>query len=99
MATLTQQQTLHVAKLAKLDLTSEEIDKFSGQLSKVLDYISELDEVDIKNIEPTAQTTKLTNVLRTDEIKVENCLTQEEAISGTENTQNGFITVPQILQK
>lgn len=96
---LTRKDTEFVDQLAKLNLTSSEIDNFTPQLSAVVDLINELNEVDTENIEPTAQTTKLTNVLRNDEIKVENCLTQEEAMSGTENTQNGFITVPQILQK
>ncbi|CAN5319413.1 Asp-tRNA(Asn)/Glu-tRNA(Gln) amidotransferase subunit GatC [soil metagenome] len=99
MAKLTLDDTKHVAKLAKLDLTEDEINKFTPQLSKVLDYISELDEVDTKNTEPTAQTTGLTNVLREDEINPLYTLTQEEALSGTENTKNGFFVVPQILNK
>ena len=97
--TLTKQQTLHIAKLAKLDLTENEVDKFSKQLSSVLDYISQLEEVNTKNVEPTAQTTGLTNILREDEIKPENCLTQDEALSGTENVKNGFFEVPAILNK
>lgn len=99
MAKLTSNQILHTAKLAKLDLTQKEIKKFTHQLSAVIDLIDELSEVDTKNVEPTGQTTGLTNITRADQIKVEKCLTQDEAISGTDNTKNGYFEVPQILKK
>ncbi len=107
MAKLTKQQVLHVAKLSKLELTSGQVEKFSRQLSEVLDYISKLDEVDTKDVVPTSQTTGLTDVLRNDkqslpvrgEIDTTKCLTQEEALSGTEKTKNGFFEVDAILHK
>jgi len=83
MGSLSKDEVLHVAKLAKLDLTSEEVTKFQKQLSKIVDYISQLSEVDTSNLEPTSQTTGLENVFRSDELKQEG-LTQEEALSGTE---------------
>ncbi|SRR5258708_2934610 len=96
---LTKKDTQRVAKLAKLDLTSEEINKFTDQLSKVVDYISELDEINTNGVEPTAQTTNLINVFRDDKIDVTSCLTQEEAVSGRDNIKNGYFVVPQILNK
>jgi aspartyl-tRNA(Asn)/glutamyl-tRNA(Gln) amidotransferase subunit C len=99
MVKLTNDDTKHVAKLARLNLTDEEIKKFSTQLSAVLDYVDQLSEVDTTGIEPTAQTTGLTNVLREDLIKPENCLSQETAVSGKDDTKNGYFVVPQILQK
>ncbi len=99
MAKLTKKDTLRVSELAKLDLTSEEIDKFTPQLASVVDLMNELNEVDTKNIEPTAQTTKLENVLREDQIDSTQILSQDEALSGTENTKNGFVVVAQILHK
>ena len=60
---------MHVAKLAKLTLTPNEITKFQEQLSKIVDYISQLSEVDTSNLEPTSQTTGLENVFRTDQVK------------------------------
>ncbi|HSX48653.1 MAG TPA: Asp-tRNA(Asn)/Glu-tRNA(Gln) amidotransferase subunit GatC [Candidatus Saccharimonadales bacterium] len=99
MTKLTKKDTLHVSKLAKLDLTDREIDKFTTQLSNVLDHVSELSKVNTDSVEATAQTTGLTNVLREDEIDVTNCLTQDEALSGTENTDNGFIATKAILSK
>jgi len=99
MNELTKVQTLHVAKLANLKLTDNEINKFSIQLSEVLNFIDELKKVDTKNIEPTSQTTGLTNVKRKDKVDETRILTKEEALSGTDNIQNGYFVVPQIIKK
>lgn len=88
---------MHVAKLAKLELTEKEIEKFQEQLSKVVDQISELSEVDTSNVEPTSQTTGLENVERVDEADSTKCLSQDQAISGTDNTYNGYFKVGAIL--
>lgn len=99
MGKLSTDDTKHVAELAKLQLTSSEIERFTKQLSSVLGYIEELEEVDVEDVKPTAQVTGLENILRSDEIKVENCLTQDEATSGTDATQNGYFKVKGILSK
>lgn len=57
----------HIAKLARLDLSDKEKQKYSKELSEILDYMEKLNEVDTKNIEPTSQVTGLTNVFRKDE--------------------------------
>ena len=59
----------HIADLARLELSEKELDLYGGQLSGVLDYIDQLQEVDTEGVEPTAQVTGLSNVLRSDEIK------------------------------
>jgi aspartyl-tRNA(Asn)/glutamyl-tRNA(Gln) amidotransferase subunit C len=97
MAKLTKNDTKRVAEFAKLTLDPAEIDKFTPQLGAVIELMSQLNEVDTKDVESTARTINLENVLRDDEIKIENCLIQDEALSGTENTKNGFFVVPQIL--
>lgn len=97
MARLSKADVLHVAKLAKLKLTESEIEKFLPQLSNIVDHISELSKVDTSGIEPTSQTTGLTNVFRGDEIK-ESHINQDKALSGTEKTHNGYFKVPAILE-
>jgi aspartyl-tRNA(Asn)/glutamyl-tRNA(Gln) amidotransferase subunit C len=97
MARLTKADVLHVARLAKLNLTDNEIKKFLPQLSSIVDYISELEKVDTKNIEPTSQTTGLTNVFRGDDIKLSS-IDQNKALSGTDKTHNGYFKVPAILE-
>lgn len=75
---LTRNQVKKVAKLANLPLTPEEEEKYSGQLSKTLDYFEQLDQVDTSNIEPTFNVTGQENVMREDTTSA--CLSQEEAL-------------------
>lgn len=95
MAKLTNADVTHVAKLASLKLTSDEVDKFREQLSKIIDYINELSEVNASGLEPTSQTTGLENVKRRDVIT--EGLTQDEAVSQAVNIYNGYFKVSAIL--
>lgn len=99
MTKLTKADVLHVAKLAKLDLTESEIEKFLPQLSNVINQISELSEVDTKNVEATSQTTGLEDVYRPDEADAENCLTKDEALAGTDKIYKGYFKVGAILSE
>lgn len=98
MTKLSKADVLHVAKLAKLDLTEIEINKFLPQLSSIIDYISQLNEVDTKGIEPTSQTTGLTDVFREDIVKPSS-IDQDGALSGTDNIYNGYFKVNAILSE
>lgn len=98
MVKLTKKEVLHVAKLSNLILTDAEIKKLTPQLSMIVDFIGQLSEVNVKDVEPTSQTTGLTNVIREDKIISENILTQEQALSGTDNTFNGLFKVSAILE-
>lgn len=95
---LTKQEIEHVAKLARLDLTEEEIDKYGSQLSAVLDYIDQLKEVDVAGIEPTAQVTGLANVWREDEIQ--DCSTEEKeaALNLAPEIEEHQIKVKRVLE-
>jgi aspartyl-tRNA(Asn)/glutamyl-tRNA(Gln) amidotransferase subunit C len=66
---LSKEEVQKVAKLARIELTQEEVEKFQTQLSDILDYIDKLQEVNTDNVETTAQVTGLENVLREDAIK------------------------------
>lgn len=99
MGKLTKSDVEHVAKLANLKLTSEETKKYTDQLGKIVDFVSELSEVNTSNLEPTSQTTGLEDVYRVDEIKEENGLKVEEALSGTDKTYNNAFKVDAILNK
>ena len=66
---LDEKQVRHVAKLARIDLTDEEVKKFAGQLSKVFGYMEILNEVDTKDVIETSQVTGLKNVMEKDEIR------------------------------
>ena len=96
---LSDKDVRRVAKLSKLSLTDDEVKKFGSQLSHIVGYIDELREVDTKGVEPTSQTTRLTNIVRRDEADSDQTLSQDEALSGTENTHNGYFKVPIMLEE
>ena len=79
-----------------IDLWKEK-EKFQKQLSSVLQYVDKLQEVDTKDVEATSQVTGLENVTREDETKPS--LTQEEALSNSKSTHNGFFKVKAILDE
>jgi aspartyl-tRNA(Asn)/glutamyl-tRNA(Gln) amidotransferase subunit C len=99
MVKLTKQDVLHVADLAKLSLTDAEVEKYSKQLSSIVTFISELSKVNTEGIEPTSQTTGLENISREDKVKIDESLTQEQALSGSDSTYNGYFKVRAILSE
>ncbi len=80
---LTEEQVRHTAKLARLNLTDEEVKKFAGQLSGVLEYVDILKEVDTEGVEITSQVTGLKNVMRKDDV-VQSEATREELLACSE---------------
>lgn len=99
MKGIRRKEVLHVAKLAKLTLSSKEVDVFGKQLSEVVNYVGELKEVDTDATNPTSQTTGLEDVFRLDEVDPKDLLTKEQALSGTEKTHNGYFVVPGLLEE
>ncbi|HUB93669.1 MAG TPA: Asp-tRNA(Asn)/Glu-tRNA(Gln) amidotransferase subunit GatC [Verrucomicrobiae bacterium] len=69
MAKLTRDDVLHLAQLARISLSDEEVDEFSTELSSILQYVEQLSSVDVNGLKPTNQVTGLTNVMREDVIK------------------------------
>jgi aspartyl-tRNA(Asn)/glutamyl-tRNA(Gln) amidotransferase subunit C len=61
------EQVLHVAKLARLKLSDEEVERMSGELSAILEHVDNIDELDLEGVEPTTHVVPLQNVLREDE--------------------------------
>lgn len=88
----------HIAKLARLELTAAELEKYGGQLSAVLNYIDQLKGVDVKGVAPTAQITGLENVLREDEVKNWNSDEIEEALKDAPERDGRFIKVKRIIK-
>jgi aspartyl-tRNA(Asn)/glutamyl-tRNA(Gln) amidotransferase subunit C len=60
-------QVLHVARLARLRLSDEEVERMSAELSTILDHIEKINELDLENVEPTSHVIELENVLRDDD--------------------------------
>jgi aspartyl-tRNA(Asn)/glutamyl-tRNA(Gln) amidotransferase subunit C len=60
------EQVLHVAKLARLRLSDDEVERMAGELSKILEYVETMNELELEGVEPTSHVVDLTNVLRED---------------------------------
>ncbi|MBI2019019.1 Asp-tRNA(Asn)/Glu-tRNA(Gln) amidotransferase subunit GatC [Candidatus Daviesbacteria bacterium] len=90
---LGQDKVKHVAKLANLPLSSEEEEKYPEQLSKILEYVEQLNKVDTSNVEPTFNVSGQSNVVRVD--KVGECLNQEEALSNAPKKENARLQTPE----
>lgn len=86
-----------VAKLANLDLTEAEIDKFTPQLDAIFGYIDQLAEVDTKDVPPTAQVTGLENVSRPDEVAEKRILSQTEAVGQSVKTEKHLFVVKAVF--
>ncbi len=69
MGKLSREDVLKLARLARLELSADEVDRFTEEISAILDYVEQLQVVDVSGLEPTAQVTGLTNVMRPDEVK------------------------------
>lgn len=88
---LTTDQVKKVAKLANLNLTSEEEEKYAEQLSSILVYVDQLNQVDTLGVEPTFNVTGLNNVMREDETV--DGLSQDEAlVNSSKQTDSMFET-------
>jgi aspartyl-tRNA(Asn)/glutamyl-tRNA(Gln) amidotransferase subunit C len=90
---LSRDQVLHVAKLARLELSEDEMERFSGELSKVLDYIEKISELgDLEDIEPTSHVVAVENVLRPDDPRPS--LPVEVALENAPDAALGGFRVP-----
>lgn len=94
---LTTDQVKHVAHLAGITLNRKEVTKFQKQLSGVLDYVVQLEEVDTSKVEPTSQVTGLENVFRDD--KTTPPLSQEQVLSGAKEKHNNFFKIKGIFDE
>src|SRR6266516_8046449 len=95
MSELSRSDVEHVAHLARLGLTADEIGLLQGQLNHILDQYAKLAELDTEAIPPTAQTIELENILRED--VAQPSFTAEEALANAPERDGDFIVVPAIL--
>ena len=90
---LSSDQVLHVARLARLELTPEEVERFGGELSKVLDHIETIDQLgDLADVAPTSHVVDVENVLRADEPRPS--MPVETALASAPDAAMGGFRVP-----
>jgi aspartyl-tRNA(Asn)/glutamyl-tRNA(Gln) amidotransferase subunit C len=85
-------QVLHVAKLARLRMGDDEVDRMAGELSQILEHVETMNELDLEGVEPTSHVVDLTNVLREDTPRP--CLDRETALEQAPDAAEGGFRVP-----
>jgi aspartyl-tRNA(Asn)/glutamyl-tRNA(Gln) amidotransferase subunit C len=89
---ISRDEVLHVARLARLALSEEELERFSEQLSAILDAVGKVAELDLSGVEPTAHPLDLVNVWAEDEPRP--CLSVDEALANAPDREGDFFRVP-----
>ena len=92
---MTLQDVEHVAGLSKLELADDEKQRATVKLAAIIDYVQQLQEADISNVEPTINVLALENVFREDALIP--CLPREQALALAPDSEGGFFKVPSIL--
>ena len=94
---LSREEVLHVARLARLALSDDEVTRFGAQLSAILDHAARVSEVAADDVPPTSHALPLSNVFRDDEVG--ECLSQEKALSTAPEVEDGRFKVPRIIEE
>jgi aspartyl-tRNA(Asn)/glutamyl-tRNA(Gln) amidotransferase subunit C len=89
---ITRDEVLHVAQLARLELSDAEVDRFVEQLSAILEAVGKVSELDLADVEPTAHPLELVNVWAEDEPRPS--LSPEEALANAPEREGDFFVVP-----
>jgi aspartyl-tRNA(Asn)/glutamyl-tRNA(Gln) amidotransferase subunit C len=101
MAAISREEVAHLARLSRLAVTDEELDRFAGQLDVILQAVARVGEVTAADIPPTSHAVPLTNVLREDVSQP--CLPRDEALAGAPDPVDAndarYFRVPRILDE
>ena len=95
MAAISRNDVAHVARLARLELTEEELDRFTGQLAAVLDHAADVAALDLAGVPPTAHPLPVANVVR-DDVPGPS-LDRDEVLAQAPAAEDGRFRVPRIL--
>ena len=93
---LTREEVLHIARLARISLSEADVERFTAQLSGILEHFAALAAVDTEGVEPTAHPLPLANVMRADEVTPS--LIAAEALANAPATEDGYIRVRAVLE-
>lgn len=93
---ITQEEVLHVAKLARLEIDAAAVEKFSEQIGAILAYMDSLNQVDTRGVTPTAHALSLTNAFREDEET--GSLDREAALANAPEREEGCFVVPRVVK-
>jgi aspartyl-tRNA(Asn)/glutamyl-tRNA(Gln) amidotransferase subunit C len=94
-APISRDEVAHVANLARLQLSDDELDHFTEQLGAVLEHARDVEALDVSGVEPTAHPYELTNVLRPDEVRP--TVDRDEVLAQAPAAEDGLFRVPPVL--
>ena len=95
---ISKEEVNHISKLARLGLNDKELDKLKGELSKVLDYIDKLKEVNVDGIEATSHSVLIENITRGDQVDENSKMHNETFLELVPEEQKGYLKVKSILK-
>jgi aspartyl-tRNA(Asn)/glutamyl-tRNA(Gln) amidotransferase subunit C len=94
---ITEETVDKIANLARLEVSPEEKEQLMADMSRILDFMDKLNEVDTANVEPLVYMTSEVNVFREDEVKQE--ITHEQALQNAPQRSDDYFLVPKVLEK
>ncbi|WP_026932419.1 Asp-tRNA(Asn)/Glu-tRNA(Gln) amidotransferase subunit GatC [Glycomyces tenuis] len=97
MSTISREEVAHLARLARLEVTDDELDAFAGQLDVILESMKTLGEVDTDGVQPTSHAVPLVNVFRED--RPQPSLPRDAVLAGGPDTAEDRFRVPRILDE
>lgn len=95
---LSKKDVEHIARLARLNLSQKELEKFQRQLGEIFSYFEKTQKLDTTTIEPTSQVTGLENITRQDSVITEQNITASQALQDTHDKHNDFFQVEAIFE-
>lgn len=96
MAQISRDDVLHLAQLSRLQLSEEEVDSLAEDITNILGYVEQLDELDITNVEPSYQVTSLSSVMREDSISTDDVSRESLLVLSSDASENQ-VKVPKVL--
>ena len=93
---ITKQEVLHVAHLARLNVDESQIDRFDDQVSKILEYVETLNQLDTAGVAPTSHAIDMTNAFRNDELSPS--LDRQSALANAPEEEDGSYIVPKVIE-
>jgi aspartyl-tRNA(Asn)/glutamyl-tRNA(Gln) amidotransferase subunit C len=95
IALISKEEVRHIARLARLKLSEDEVEKFTEQLSHILEHAARVRELNLDGLEPLTHAVDRTNVMREDEVK--EGLLSEEALKNAPDREGDFFRIPPIV--
>jgi len=97
---ITKQEIQHIAKLARLELSGKEIEKYRKEFSAILDYVGKLGEIEaeISDLTPSPYSMEITNVMRKDQVNAKHKESNAKLLELIPEMKNGYLKVKSILQ-